>query len=261
MRFFAKARRAQKTEAPAYDELLARIDKERLPRHIAVIMDGNGRWAKERGLPRYAGHSHGTEALRLVVEQARELGVRILTVFAFSTENWKRPSIEVSALMELLRKYIAGETARLHAQHIRLNFIGDWRELERGLCLQIEEAMKVTAANREMTLNIAVNYGGRQEILRSVRKIAEKAALGQISPAEIDEQMLESGLDTAGMPDPDLLIRSAGELRISNFLLWQLAYAELYYTPVYWPVFDKTQFLLAVLDYQKRGRRFGGLGE
>ncbi|MCL2817325.1 MAG: isoprenyl transferase [Clostridiales bacterium] len=261
MRFFKKpfARRAEEADLSACEELLARIDKDRLPRHIAIIMDGNGRWAQERGLPRQAGHSYGTEALRLVVDQARSLGVGILTVYAFSTENWKRPSLEVSALMGLLRKYIAEETPRLHAQNVRLNFIGDWRALEPEICAQIEEAMRVTAANTAMILNIGINYGGRQEILRSVRKIAEKAALGQISPAEIDEKTLECGLDTAGQPDPDLLIRSAGELRISNFLLWQLAYAEFYCTPVYWPSFDKTQFLLAVLDYQKRRRRFGGL--
>ena len=255
---FSKERELE-VSSPSSEKLLSQIDKQKIPGHIAIIMDGNGRWAGERGLKRSAGHRFGTETLRLIVEQSRGLGIKYLTVFAFSTENWKRPEEEVWLLMSLLDEFLDKETMNLHRQGIKLNFIGQWRELAPSLVAKICRYMEVTAQNEQMTLNIAVNYGGRQELLLAARRLAAEVVGGTLTPEQIDEATFSAKLDTAGMPDPDLLIRPSGEQRISNFLLWQMAYTEFYYTNIYWPDFDKEQLLLAILEYQKRSRRYGGL--
>lgn len=241
--------------------LLQRIDPNRLPQHVAIIMDGNGRWAKKRGITRQMGHRAGAEALRTVLTEAEELGVYTISVFAFSTENWKRSSEEVGFIMDLLVEYIKNEVNTLHDRGVKVTMLGDMDGLPLKVQKEFRAAEELTAQNRKMFLNLGINYGGRREILQATRKIAAEVAKGRLEPDEINEELIVKNLYTAGQPDPDLLIRPSGELRISNFLLWQLAYAELYFTPVLWPDFDGMEFLRAICEYQQRDRRFGGRAE
>ena len=237
------------------------LDKERLPRHIAIIMDGNGRWAKRRSLERIMGHRRGMESVRTVVTACRELGVGVLTLYAFSTENWSRPATEVNALMALLKRYIRSEISDLHRNQIRVRVIGNIARLPDDIRRLIDESVAMTAANEGMVLNVALSYSGRDEIIRAVRCLARRVAHGELAADEITEDVLSAGLDTAGLADPDLLIRTSGELRISNFLLWQLAYTELYVTDVLWPDFGRDDLQRALIEYQQRVRRFGRTDE
>lgn len=236
-----------------------KLDKSRLPYHVAVIMDGNGRWAQEKKLPRAVGHRTGMESLRAVVKLCSKLGIKILTVYAFSTENWKRPQEEVNVLMGLLYEYIKKELDELNREQVQIRAIGRIEELPMKAQQEINRAQKMTAHNNKLILNIALNYGGRTEIVDAVRKTARLVAEGTIKPEDITEEVLQKHLYTGNLPDPDLLIRPAGELRISNFLLWQIAYTEFYITNVYWPDFRDEEFLKALIAYQNRNRRFGGL--
>ncbi|MGB4505159.1 MAG: isoprenyl transferase [Syntrophaceticus sp.] len=235
------------------------LNRSCLPCHVAIIMDGNGRWAQEKGLPRAMGHRAGMESLRAAVELCLELGIKILTVFAFSTENWKRPQEEVNILMGLLYEYIQKELDELHKEQVQIRAIGRLSELPIPAQREIKRAQELTSNNKKLILNIALNYGGRTEIVDATRRIAQLAVEGQIHPEEITEELFQKYLYTSDLPDPDLLIRPAGELRISNYLLWQIAYTEFYSTRVYWPDFRKEEFLKALLSYQNRQRRFGGL--
>jgi undecaprenyl diphosphate synthase len=227
------------------------------PAHVAIIMDGNGRWAKLRGLPRIAGHRRGAEAVRRTVEAAAQFGISYLTLFGFSSENWKRPVGEVDDLMGLLRHYIRAEIAELHARGVRLRVIGERRRLADDIVSLIDKAEALTAGNAGLRLTIALSYGGRAEIAAAARTIAETAARGEIAPAAIDEALFARHLFTADMPDPDLLIRTSGEQRISNFLLWQSAYAELVFTETLWPDFGKADLEQALRDFHGRDRRYG----
>ena len=227
-------------------------------RHLAIIMDGNGRWAKARRLPRIAGHRAGVEAVRRVVEAAPDLGIEILTLYAFSTENWKRPIEEVSDLMGLLRHYIRSEIKDLHKNGVRLDFIGNWRALQPDLVKLLEEARTLTAANRKLTLVMALNYGGQDEIVRAARALAEAAVAGNIDAAAITSEMLAGQLDTAQLTPPELILRTSGEMRLSNFLLWQSAYAEFVATETLWPDFDAAALAETVAEFATRERRFGG---
>ena len=227
------------------------------PRHVAIIMDGNGRWAASRGLPRTQGHRRGADAVRRAVEAAVELGIEYLTLFGFSSENWRRPAEEVTDLMGLLRRYLQSEIAELHKEGVRLRVVGDRARLAPDIVRLIEEAEARTAENTRIGLTIALSYGGRQEIADTARRIAEDVAAGRLSPAASDERAFESRLLTAGIPDPDLLIRTSGEQRISNFMLWQLAYSELVFVDTYWPDFAKADLEAALRDYQNRERRYG----
>lgn len=233
----------------------ASLQTERLPRHIAIIMDGNGRWAQKRGLDRTIGHREGVKALKPIVKEAARVGIEVLTAYAFSTENWRRPSAEVDVLMSLLVEFLASETAELKDEGVRIRTIGDTSRLPAAAQQSLAWAERETAQQRRMILNLALNYGARDEILRAVNRwLEEKPA------TPLTESALGQYLDTAGLPDPDLLIRSSGEFRISNFLLWQLAYAEIFISPKLWPDFDTTDFHQALKAYQARHRRFGGLG-
>lgn len=227
------------------------------PRHVAVIMDGNGRWAKARGLPRTAGHRKGVDAVRRLVEAARDLGVPYLTIFSFSSENWRRPEEEVSDLMQLLRFYLRSEIADLHKAGVRLRVIGDRTRLAADIVQLIDRAEELTAANTVQTLVVALNYGARQEIAAAARRLAEDARAGRLDPSGIDETALGARLFTAGLPDPDLIIRTSGEKRISNFLLWQSAYAELVFVDTLWPDFTKRDLEAAIEEFHRRERRFG----
>lgn len=231
------------------------------PAHVAIIMDGNGRWAKQRGLPRLSGHKAGVEALRATVRAAGELGIHWLTVYAFSSENWSRPKSEVSDLMGLLKIFIRRDLAELHKSGVRVLVIGERENLQPDIRKLLTEAESLTAANRALNLVIAFNYGARDELVRAARKIAEKAAAGKIDPAAVDADMMAAHLDTADMPDPDLVIRTSGELRLSNFLLWQAAYSELVFLPCYWPDFNRDHFAQAVMAFEARDRRYGGRKE
>ncbi|MBT0654252.1 isoprenyl transferase [Geomobilimonas luticola] len=233
------------------------LNPDRLPRHLAVIMDGNGRWAKQRMLRRIVGHQRGVETVRLIVEECSTLGIGYLTLYAFSTENWLRPKSEVTALMTLLKKYIRSETPRMMKNNIRFNVIGDRSELPPDVEREVTDALTQTASNSGMVLTLALSYGSRQEIVRAARQLAGDMAAGRITLDEVDETLFNGYLYTADMPDPDLLIRTSGEMRISNFLLWQLAYTELYYCDVNWPDFGKKELHRALHDYQARERRFG----
>ena len=230
------------------------------PQHIAIIMDGNGRWAKSRGLPRIAGHRRGADAVRRVIRGAGEIGIPVLTLFAFSTENWGRPADEVSDLMGLLRHYLRHELEELGRNGARLRVIGDRDRLARDIVSDIADAEARTRTNTRIDLNICINYGARDEILRATRSLARKAAAGEIAPDKIDEAAFERELLTAGVPDPDLLIRTSGEQRISNFLLWQCAYAELVFVDTLWPDFNKEHLESAIAEFRKRERRYGGVG-
>ena len=236
------------------------IDPARIPRHIAIIMDGNGRWAQERGFPRIFGHRNGAAALRETVETCGTLGVEAITLFSFSSENWKRPKAEVDALMELCAIYCDSEREELVRENIRLRAIGRWGELPDPAGEAIARVIEATSSCTGPTLCLALNYGSRDEIVRAVQSIASDARDGNIQPDDIDDAMISSRLDTADMPDPDLLIRTAGERRLSNYLLWQLSYAEIYISDVLWPEFNKAELCKAVQDYASRDRRFGGLG-
>ncbi len=237
------------------------LDPQRLPVHLAVIMDGNGRWAQQRMLKRIIGHQRGAETVKMVVEQASLLGIKYLTLFAFSAENWSRPALEVRALMTLLKKYIRQETARMMRKNIRYNVIGDRSELPDDVNETLDEAIHKTAANTGMVLTLALSYGGRQELCRAAARLAQDAVSGKLSPADITTDLFESYLDTGGLPDPDFLIRTSGEMRISNFLLWQLAYTELYFTDTNWPDFTINELHKALADFQSRERRFGMTGD
>ncbi len=226
-------------------------------KHVAIIMDGNGRWAAARDLPRSAGHREGVEAARRAVETAGNLGIRYLTLYSFSTENWRRPATEVRDLMDLLRKFVAIDLPRLAREGIRVRIIGDRSSLDRSLRALVERAEKETAGNREFFLQIAFNYGGRDEIVRMARTVAAAARRGEVDPERIDEEMLSGCLDTDGLPDPDLVIRTSGEKRISNFLIWQAAYAEYVFLDQHWPDFGEDLFLQALKEYRGRDRRFG----
>ena len=234
------------------------LDRSRLPRHVAIVMDGNGRWAKQRGLPRTEGHNRGEEALFDVIQGALEAGLKNLTVFAFSTENWKRPPTEVRYLMNFKRDLLRRRTDEMHGWGVRVQFVGrrDWR-LPRGVLREMERAEEKTKRNQKMTLTIALNYGGRTEIVDAVRRILAEHDRGRLAGERITPDSISSRLYDPGVPDPDLLIRTGGEMRISNFLLWQAAYAELWFTPVFWPDFNRELLYEAIRDYQKRDRRFG----
>lgn len=240
-------------------DLIQLIDKEKLPRHIAIIMDGNGRWATQRGKDRNFGHESGVEAVRDTVKAAAEIGVAYLTFFAFSTENWCRPVSEVETLMELLVHAIRTETPELDKNGVKLTAIGNLDALPAKCRLQLEDAIRITSKNTRLTVCVALSYSARWEIANACRKMAQQVADKTLNPDDIDEDTVASFLDTSHLPDPDLLIRTSGELRVSNFLLWQIAYSELYFTPVYWPDFRKKHFYQAILDFQRRERRFGKL--
>jgi len=227
------------------------------PAHVAIIMDGNGRWAKSRGLPRIAGHRRGAESVRRAITASAELGISYLTLFGFSSENWKRPSDEVNDLMGLLRHYLRGEIAELHQQGVRLLVIGDRARLAPDIVTLIDNAEQLTRDNKGLTLIVALSYGGRDDIVQASRKLAEDVAAGRIQAKDIDETRLSSSLFTAGIPDPDLLIRTSGEQRISNFLLWQLAYTELVFIETLWPDFGRADLEKAISDYHGRERRYG----
>ncbi|KAB0666207.1 isoprenyl transferase [Oryzomonas japonica] len=233
------------------------LEPGKLPTHLAVIMDGNGRWAQQRMLKRIVGHQRGAETIKMVVEQASLLGIKYLTLFAFSSENWSRPAMEVKALMALLKKYIRQETARMMRKNIRYNVIGNRSDLPDDVNATLEDAIRETSGNTGMVLTLALSYGGRQEISMAASRLARDVAAGKIKPDDITMDLFSGYLDTGGLPDPDFLIRTSGEMRISNFLLWQLAYTELYFTETYWPDFTINEFHKALADFQSRERRFG----
>ncbi len=227
------------------------------PIHIAIIMDGNGRWAKARGLPRIAGHQRGARAVRAAVEAARSLGIQYLTLYTFSSENWKRPAAEINDLMGLMRLYIKRELADLHRNNVRMRFIGDPAPLPADIQELIADATRTTSGNTGLNLIIALNYGGQNEIVKAVQSLAEKVAAGNIHPDDITPRLLADHLDTAGIPDPDLMIRTSGEQRLSNFLLWQLAYSELVFLDTLWPDFTSEDMAQAIAEFQRRERRYG----
>lgn len=243
------------------DSLLQRIDKERMPRHIAIIMDGNGRWAQEKGEDRLYGHFHGVESVRNIVEGCAELGVEYLTLYAFSTENWDRPAYEVTGLMELLVDTIRKEVETLNRNNIKLHVIGDMQMLPEYARQELNEALELTKANTGLNLVMALSYSSRWELVNAVQEIARDVASGKVSPESIDQDTLQQYLLTSAFPDPELMIRTSGEYRISNFLLFQLAYAELYFTQVRWPDFRKENLFEAIVDFQQRQRRFGKTGD
>ncbi len=230
-----------------------------IPAHVAIILDGNGRWAKAKGMPRNYGHMQGAKAVEDILVVARDMGIKYLTVYAFSTENWTRPEAEVSALMTILRNYLKTSIKKSMKNNVRCRVIGDRSALSEDIQRAIVDLEEATAGNTGLTFSIAINYGSRDEITRSFRKIAEKVKDGEITPEDITEDMINSNLDTNYLPDPDLLIRTCNEQRVSNFLLWQLAYTEFYYTPVAWPDFDKAELEKAVESYAQRNRKYGGL--
>ena len=237
----------------------AEIDPERLPKHIGVIMDGNGRWAKKRGLPRSAGHSAGSDALKKIVTEANNLGVKYITVYAFSTENWKRPEAEVNYLMSLLLDYLKNAEKTLLGENVVIRCIGSRKELSDEIQEQIKKTEKFTSKNDGIVMNIALNYGGREEITNAVKVLAGKVKDGEISAGEITEADIENNLYTSSQPDVDLLIRTSGEQRLSNFMLWQVSYAEMWFTDKLWPDFKPADLRQAIIDFQSRGRRFGGV--
>lgn len=235
------------------------LDMEKIPAHIAIIMDGNGRWAKQRKLPRTMGHRAGMKNIKMMVEESSNLGVKYLTLYAFSTENWKRPTEEVGALMDLVVEFIDKEFEELHRNNVKLNSIGDISKLPAKSRIAIEDAKEKTRNNTGLTLNIALNYGGRDEIVRGVKEIAKDVVEGKLKIDSIDDQVISNHLYTKGMPDPDIIIRPSGELRISNYLLWQSAYSEFWFSDINWPDFTKADLRRAISDFQNRDRRFGGV--
>jgi undecaprenyl diphosphate synthase len=241
-------------------ERRTQLDPDLLPRHIAIIMDGNGRWAAQRGLQRIAGHQEGLNALKEVLEFCHELNIPYLTIYAFSQENWNRPQMEIQLLMSLLERYLQEERALFHKRRVRFLPIGRLQQLPPGTHALVTEVAEETRQYQDRTLAVALSYGGRAEIIDAIRHIAVEVEMGSVSPEHIDESLVESYLTTYGIPDPDLLIRTSGESRISNFLLWQIAYTELYFTKTLWPDFRRSETLQALLDYQNRERRFGRVG-
>ena len=237
------------------EELLRAIDMNRLPAHVAVIMDGNGRWARKRLLPRVAGHRAGVEAVRATVDTAARLGIKVLTLYAFSVENWKRPAYEIEALMTFLKEYLRKEIDNLDRNNIRFQTIGRTHELEESVRRELDSARSQTCNNSGMILNVALNYSGRAELIDAVKQMVAEG----VAPEKITDQEISRHLYTGGLPDPDLMIRTSGEMRISNFLLWQLAYSEIYITDTLWPDFRRPHFFEAIIDFQKRERRYGGL--
>jgi undecaprenyl diphosphate synthase len=245
--------------APVEPELLEAVRSRPLPRHVAIIMDGNGRWARSRGLPRVAGHREGVKAARSAVQTAARMGLEYLTLFAFSSENWSRPAPEVDFLMRLLQSAVEEELPELARNNVRLRVLGETDTLSAGVQASIARAVTATGQNTGLTLLIALNYGARRELVRAIRTLADRVRRGELDPGAIDEADVTGALDTAGMPDPDLLIRTSGEYRLSNFLLWQAAYTELLVLPMLWPEFGPRDLYQAVAEYQRRTRRFGGL--
>ena len=240
-------------------KLSSQIDMQRIPEHVAIIMDGNGRWAKQRGLPRSLGHNKGVSVLKEIIKVSKSLGCKVLTVYAFSTENWKRPSKEINFLVNLFEKVLKKEIDEIHQESIKISFIGELSPFPESLRSITNSSEALTRNNKNFTLNVCVNYGGRQEIVKVAKKIAIKSFSGEIKPNDINEELINSELLTKGVKDPELLIRTSGEKRISNFLLWQLAYSEIHISDVFWPDFDESEFLMAIIDYQSRNRRFGGI--
>ena len=240
-------------------EQSAAIDPERLPRHIAIIMDGNGRWAQQRGLPRIEGHRHGVKSVRRITEECTRLGIEQLTLYCLSSENWRRPQAELSFLMHLLEQYMIEERALLMRERIRVGMIGRRDGIPASTLGELDRTIEMCGQNNGLRLCLAVNYGARAEIVEAARRLAEEARAGRLAPAAIDEEAFAARLDTAGMPDPDLLIRTAGEMRVSNFLLWQISYAELWVTDAAWPDFDESHLAAGIASYAARDRRFGGL--
>ena len=241
------------------NDLSKLIDEQKVPEHIAIIMDGNGRWATKKGLPRSFGHNKGVSVLKEIIKTSKKLGCKILTVYAFSTENWTRPKKEVEFLINLFEEVLKNEIEEIHQESIKIKFIGDLTPFPENLKTVLNSSECLTKGNRDFTLNVCVNYGGRQEIVKVARKLALKSISGEIKPSELNEKLFNSELLTKGIKDPELLIRTSGEKRISNFLLWQLAYSEIYISDVMWPDFNESEFLKAIIDYQSRNRRFGGI--
>ena len=240
---------------------MARSEQNKLPSHVAIIMDGNGRWARRRGLPRFLGHQQGVKALKKAVRFASDQGIQSLTVYAFSTENWQRPKEEVSFLLDLMHKTFVEEIDELHQEGVRIVLVGDRSNLSADILQLWQHAEGLTQDNTGLTLNVSFNYGGRQELLHVAKVLAQRAAVGDLDPAQIDESMVNDLLYTKGSPDPDLIIRTGGEQRLSNFLLWQSAYSELYVTDVLWPDFNEEHFASALDDFGQRERRFGRVGK
>jgi undecaprenyl diphosphate synthase len=243
------------------ERLIRELDGDRLPQHVAVIMDGNGRWAKKRHLPRVAGHRAGVQSARTVIETCARLHISVLTLYAFSMENWRRPKAEIDFLMRLLRDYLRRELPVIQRNNIRFLVIGRTDQLPDAVRYDVDRAMQQTSANTGMKLAVALNYGGRAELVDAFNRILDRARKNGLAGARVDEDMISQNLYTAGLPDPDLLIRTSGEMRVSNFLLWQIAYAEIYVTETLWPDFTRAQLFEALLDFQKRERRYGGLTE
>ncbi len=241
------------------EELHRQIDPGRLPRHVAIIMDGNGRWAKRRSLPRVSGHRQGIKSVRDVVETSARIGLQVLTLYAFSVENWKRPQAEINTLMRLLREFLRKEIGTLMKNNIRFSVIGRWQEMPAAVTKDLIWGMEKTRNNTGLLFNIALNYGGRTELVDAFRKISREIIQNGRNPESITEETISEHLYTSGIPDPDLLIRTSGEVRVSNFLLWQIAYAEIWVTDVLWPDFRKQNLYQAIVDYQKRERRYGGI--
>jgi undecaprenyl diphosphate synthase len=238
-------------------KLPASLDATKIPQHVAAIMDGNGRWAKQRGLPRIAGHRQGANIVKSLLRCCKDWGIANFTVYAFSTENWGRPEAEVDFLMRLFEGLLDSELAEMHDEGVRLRFLGDRSQVPLSLRKMMEKSMEKTASNQAVNFNVAINYGSRNEITQAAKSIAHQIKSGELSPEDIDDALFASHLDTVGLPDPDLLIRTSGEQRLSNFLLWQLAYTEIYITDTFWPDFDGGEFVKAIVDYQGRERRFG----
>lgn len=230
-----------------------------VPHHVAIIMDGNGRWASARGLPRAEGHRRGVEAIRRTIRAAGELGIKVITIFSFSAENWSRPASEISELMGLLRRFIRNDLAELHKSNVRVRIIGEREGLDPDIGRLLTEAEELTRNNDALTLVVAFNYGARQEIARAARAIAEQVASGKLNPADVTMETISGFLDAPDLPDPDLIIRTSGEQRLSNFLLWQSAYSELVFVPTFWPDFDRATLEAAIAEFRQRERRFGGL--
>ena len=251
----------QKSEVSENTGMKDALDRERIPRHIAIIMDGNGRWAKKKGAMRIFGHRHAIQAVKDAIEGAEKLGVQYLTLFSFSTENWSRPQEEVNALMELLVKTISDEVPMMMKNNIQLRSIGDIDSLPKSAYDKLAEAKNSTSKNTGLTVILALSYSGQWELAQAARHIAQKISEGKLKPEDITQQVMADHLETRGIPDPELMIRTSGEYRLSNFLLWQLAYTELYFTPVLWPDFRKEHLIAAIADYQNRERRFGMTGE
>jgi undecaprenyl diphosphate synthase len=236
-------------------------DLSKLPSHIAIIMDGNGRWAKQRLMNRISGHEKGADAVRRIVRTCREIGIEILTLYAFSTENWQRPKSEVTALMDLLKRFLKSESKEMYENNIRLNAIGQTYRIPKGVRSLLQQNMELTASNTGLMLNLAISYGGRAEIVDMVKQVAAQVRNGQLEPAAITPEIVSDNLYTRGMCDPDLLIRTGGDMRISNFLLWQIAYAEIFVTDTLWPEFSREEFMAILGDFQKRERRFGRINQ